>query len=477
MDKAKDENMRFIDIINFVKAYFALGIATVFGLTVLFCVGYFLIYKKLMKGIKSLTIRTVLLATVSACYIVVVLGVVFLNRGNYDQAYVLQPFYSYVQAWNEWSAGGWRNIILNILIFVPFGFLLQLWSKWFRKAWRTILCGFAITLAIELVQFATSVGVFETDDLIGNTFGVLIGYGFGMLFLSMVQQKKLPVRKTIGYIAPALIMAVAFGGIFAAYSLQELGNIACFSSLKVNMDHVSVSSDATFSVEPGSAMIYSSSVGNEQTARELAQAIFVSKGTTLDETQSDLYDESALFYSEGRKISIWVTYLGNTYRYNDFPQHSDGTERVQDVDEATIREALREMNIELPEACIFEVTDIGYQFTADMAILGEKVMNGMLSCDYYSDGTIKSIRNNMIVCNPYRTCNIISEAEAYEQVKAGRFVPSYFPNAPCSIKVESTEVTYVLDSKGYYQPVYRFNCLFTGAPPEYESYVLVPAKH
>lgn len=466
--------MRLADIISFGKTYFTLGIAAVFIMAALFCAGYFLVYKKLMKGAKSLGARTALLAALSACYVVVVLAAVFLNRGSYERAYVLAPFSSYAQAWNEWHVGGWRNIILNILLFIPFGFLLPLWGEWFQKAWRTVLCGFAFTLAIEFVQLAASVGVFEADDLMGNTFGVLIGYGFGMLFLSAVQKKKLSAGKTIGYAAPALIMALVFGGIFTAYSLQEFGNMACLSGLKANMDEVSVSSDAAFSDEPGSVMIYCSAVGSEQTARELAQAIFSSKGTTLDETQTDLYDESALFYAEGRKFSVWVTYLGNTYRYTDF-SHDESLKRVQDADEAAVRAALAQINIELPEACAFELTDTGYQFRADMASYGEKIMNGTLLCEYYSDGSVKSVRNNMVICSPYRACEVISEAEAYERARAGKFVPLYFAGVPRSIELQSVELTYLLDSKGYYQPVYRFSCVCAGASLEQEAYLLVPA--
>ena len=39
------------------------------------------------------------------------------------------------------------------------------------------MCGFGFALFIEVVQLITGRGVFETDDIINNTIGAMIGYG------------------------------------------------------------------------------------------------------------------------------------------------------------------------------------------------------------------------------------------------------------------------------------------------------------
>ena len=62
------------------------------------------------------------------------------------------------------------------------------------------------------------------------------------------------------------------------------------------------------------------------------------------------------------------------------------------------------------------------------------------------------------VCGEYK---IISEEEAYEKIKAGEF-NSYELYDIQSIVVRSVKLCYQVDSKGFYQPVYRFECTIDG---------------
>ncbi|MBO4579188.1 MAG: VanZ family protein [Clostridiales bacterium] len=66
--------------------------------------------------------------------------------------------------------------LLNILLFVPFGFLLPTMAKFFRKFIVVVFFGFMASLAIETIQFFTSLGIFDIDDLLNNTIGAYIGY-------------------------------------------------------------------------------------------------------------------------------------------------------------------------------------------------------------------------------------------------------------------------------------------------------------
>lgn len=82
------------------------------------------------------------------------------------------------------NSGFHRQIILqmalNLVLFIPFGLLYPLTSFKFMKK-NPLLLGFLFSLTIELIQLITSyfslnVRIFDTDDLIMNTLGVLIGY-------------------------------------------------------------------------------------------------------------------------------------------------------------------------------------------------------------------------------------------------------------------------------------------------------------
>ena len=63
----------------------------------------------------------------------------------------------------------------NILLLMPIGFLLPLTDRNRFTTGLTVLTGFLFSLGIELCQFLLKRGQLEVDDLINNTFGVLIG--------------------------------------------------------------------------------------------------------------------------------------------------------------------------------------------------------------------------------------------------------------------------------------------------------------
>ena len=62
----------------------------------------------------------------------------------------------------------------NILLFIPVGILLDgLLPK--SKLLSLILIGVGISLYIELVQLLVHAGIFDVDDLLSNSLGVILG--------------------------------------------------------------------------------------------------------------------------------------------------------------------------------------------------------------------------------------------------------------------------------------------------------------
>ena len=51
----------------------------------------------------------------------------------------------------------------------------------------------------------------------------------------------------------------------------------------------------------------------------------------------------------------------------------------------------------------------------------------------------------------------ISENEAFEMIKQGKF--RYYRDEKLNIEVGECKIGYVIDSKGFYQPTYNFNCM------------------
>ena len=70
------------------------------------------------------------------------------------------------------------EIVLNYLLFMPLGFLLNLcFGEKFGL--RVVLIGLLLSVSIEIVQLVFRIGLFEFDDMIGNTVGCLIGAVIG----------------------------------------------------------------------------------------------------------------------------------------------------------------------------------------------------------------------------------------------------------------------------------------------------------
>lgn len=67
----------------------------------------------------------------------------------------------------------WRDIRLNILLFVPLGFLIG--------GWKGILIGFSLSTFIEATQYFGRIGYCELDDILNNTIGTGLGAGINAL--------------------------------------------------------------------------------------------------------------------------------------------------------------------------------------------------------------------------------------------------------------------------------------------------------
>ena len=70
------------------------------------------------------------------------------------------------------------NVIGNTAMFIPTGIMTPLIYKHLNSFKQTVLTGFLISLTIEIIQLPFAVRCSDVDDLILNTLGCVIGYGF-----------------------------------------------------------------------------------------------------------------------------------------------------------------------------------------------------------------------------------------------------------------------------------------------------------
>lgn len=80
----------------------------------------------------------------------------------------------------------WFQFRANILLFIPMGLLLPMIKR--KPLWLPLVIGIGFSFLIELTQLVTHRGTCETDDVISNSFGLLIGFsifwlGYGIVWM------------------------------------------------------------------------------------------------------------------------------------------------------------------------------------------------------------------------------------------------------------------------------------------------------
>ncbi len=103
-------------------------------------------------------------------YLCVVFSITIVNRLPYDEVrYNLSLFWSY-QAAAERSYYI-LEILLNYFMLLPYGLM----ASFFMKRRYAVLSGVILSVGIETAQLFMKRGLFEFDDILGNTIGVVLG--------------------------------------------------------------------------------------------------------------------------------------------------------------------------------------------------------------------------------------------------------------------------------------------------------------
>lgn len=81
----------------------------------------------------------------------------------------------YIQYYDLPGLRSFSNLFGNVLVFVPVGIMLPMVHKASKNVLCMLLNALIFIIGIEMFQLFSNFGAFDVDDIILNTFGVLIG--------------------------------------------------------------------------------------------------------------------------------------------------------------------------------------------------------------------------------------------------------------------------------------------------------------
>ncbi|WP_066229071.1 VanZ family protein [Metabacillus fastidiosus] len=446
--------MRLQEIIDIVKEYFFLALIAVIVLAIIFFLGYFIGYRKLFRGEKSLPKKQLLIGGLFTGYVIMIIGVTFLNRGSNIQGMNLSFFSTYREAWYSFSLRSWQFLTLNIFMFVPFGILLPLLHSHFQRAIWTIGAALLFTISIESVQLMTGYGSFDVDDLFNNLLGAIIGYGIIMGFITI---KARGIKRSFLYFSPLFLVLILFGSMFTYYQLKEFGNMSIMSTHKTDMTQATTTIDIQLDDIKRTVPVYMAPIYTKDAANKFVINFFEKINVDTSSREVIPYQNESIYWiGHERSHNIWFHFLDGSYSYTDFSKFSDGM-MPKDVDEETLIKNLIQFGIHIPQDSLFQKVDTGsYEWTIDKKVIENQLIDGVLKVSYYNDDTVKLIDNRLITYDKVKNVQIKSEQEAYREILNGKFQHYSENNIIKSLHIHKVEVSYYLDSKGYYQPVYAF---------------------
>lgn len=369
------------------------------------------------------------------------------------------------EAWNQFTIQSWLNVMLNIVLFVPLGLLLPLLLPKFRKWYRTVLTGFGISLAIEMVQFAGVRGAFDVDDLFTNTLGTALGCSIVLLILTVMEQKASWKKYCLAYLAVPVTLVCVFACIFGAYGIKPYGNLPNSPVTKANLKGVQWELAFTPEDSPTTAQVYQAKrldkAAGERFGEEFAQKV----GTTFEDI--DYYNDAIIFSNHSTGDFLNLNQRDGTWEY------SIGEKTAPEFDESPLNinaddilKVLRGWELSVPDGVQSSIEssdtdDFGtVKFTAQLVPVGDQLIYGTLSCtlnDKNGKTQMQRIQNNMIALSPYQEKTIVTPVQAIDELCRGNsFSGAMLQDfAGTQIEILSCTLDWMVDTKGFYQPVYR----------------------
>ncbi len=399
------------------------------------------------------------------CYLGGLAAITFMDRmgDGMRMGVQLRPFLAFWEAWNGFALQVWLNPLLNIAMFFPLGILLPLAGKPFHRWYWMLAAGSGTSFVIEVLQYIFCRGQADIDDLLCNTLGAMLGYCISLLFLSLAGKRW---KIATAYATLPILLAVILSGVFLVYHFQPYGNLEDAPIYAADTRGVEWVRECVLSDEPGPSGVYWAEPFTKESCDAFAEEFIKQQGGEIAFGTLDVnyYDHSA-FYSDHRTYSLVVNYNDRSYRYTDYRVDSElhFSDKGGAITEEELRAALEKLGIDVPDLAQFMVEDAEkgeYVFQAECVVEDDVLTAGKLVCRVAEGSALYEVDNALSVSTLHGDVAVISPQEAYDKLCAGKFswrdVPMFDYISPKQVRVTDCTLEYLIDSKGFRQPVYTF---------------------
>lgn len=168
-----------MDISGNVNNFYALPLVEVFVIMLCLVMTWAVITKLLRRKEKAYQWWKRFNIVLCICSFLLIIKMTLWGRNPGVRELELLPFYTFTTV--SYNNEAFRTMLMNVMLFVPFGLTIPyvievMPMKERRYRWITcVLIGLLISVAVEGVQYWLGIGRTETDDVICNTVGCLMG--------------------------------------------------------------------------------------------------------------------------------------------------------------------------------------------------------------------------------------------------------------------------------------------------------------
>lgn len=462
------------DFVQYVFSYLTQAMILLVPAAIL-CAAFLLVaakwYQKKYHGERKFPWGRAILILAVIGYLLVVCYVTLVSRGHFGTRDAnLHLFRAWREAWNSFSERSWLNILLNIAMFVPLGILLPLLKERQRKWYVMLPAVFAVTFLIEIIQYVGHRGVFDVDDLFCNGLGAMVGFWMVMGFLSVCKKRW---GKALCHALALAAVAGSIGGIFVAYDAQEYGNLPTNPAVRVNTGDIQWTVACELQEETQTVDIYRTRSWTRSECEAFGREFLENIG--VEDVDVTIYNDEVYLREHQGNRWLEVFYQGGYYSFADFEDRDILKETTDQAGEAELRAALLAYGIEIPDEAEFSFESGVHHFRVNRHAQGDAILDGTVTVLWEEGYGIRDIENNLIRVTYYGRTEILSPKAAAQRIMDGYISSGDWleKKAPKQIEIRSCELSWQVDTKGFYQPVYLIELKSTDT--NYEIIETVPA--